>query len=68
MQLTLPLVSFIIFLQLPAGKKLFICTTLIISIILTFFKFIKRKFLDYKEKVEEAEAKPAEEQIVVDVK
>lgn len=68
MQLTLPLVSFIIFLQLPAGKKLFICTTLIISIILTSFKFIKRKFLDYKEKVEEAEGKPAEEQIVVDVK
>lgn len=68
MQLTLPLVSFIIFLQLPAGKKLFICTTLIISIILTTFKYIKRKFLDYKEKVEEAESKPVQEQVVVDVK
>ncbi len=68
MQLTLPIVSFIIFLQLPAGKKLFICTTLIISIILTTFKYIKRRFLDYREKVEAAESAPDVEQVVVDVK
>lgn len=68
MQLTLPLVSFIIFLQLPAGKKLFICTTLIISIVMTTFKYIKRRFLDYKDKVEEAETKPPQEQVVVTVK
>jgi len=68
MQLTLPLVSFIIFLQLPAGKKLFICTTLIISIILTTFKYIRRKFLDYKARFEAAEDKPVEEQVVVAVK
>lgn len=40
-QLTLPIGSYIIFSQLPAGKKLFIITTLIFSIGYTAFRQIK---------------------------
>mgnify|MGYP000379611558 CR=1 FL=1 len=47
LQLILPLVSFGIFMFLPAGKKLFIITTLIISFILIIYKFIRRKIQDH---------------------
>lgn len=68
LQLVLPVVSFFIFLFLPAGKKLFIITALIVSIILVLYKFIRRKFEDYRAKVEAREAAAQEERVVVDVK
>jgi YidC/Oxa1 family membrane protein insertase len=68
LQLTLPILSFLIFMFMPAGKKLFVITTLIFSILLTIVKFIRRKFLDYKEKVEKKEqsqgSQSAEEKLV----
>lgn len=66
LQLTLPIISFLIFMNLPAGKKLFVITTLIFSIILTFLKFIKRRFYAYREKHQAQ--KPAEEKVVVAMK
>lgn len=65
MQLILPVVSFIIFLGLPAGKKLFIITTLLFSIVLGIYRAVKRAFADYKHKKESQTA--AGEQVVVDV-
>jgi YidC/Oxa1 family membrane protein insertase len=56
MQLTLPVVSFLIFMGLPAGKKLFVITTLIFSIILSLIRFMRRKFADYRDKAEKNEA------------
>lgn len=78
LQLTLPVVSFLIFMQLPAGKKLFVITTLIVSIILTLGQYIVRKFNSYKDKQAEQEAAaeaiaaglqaPPDEKVVVEVK
>ncbi len=70
LQFILPIVSFFIFLGLPAGKKVFIITTLIISIILNSIKTIRYRFKKYREKVEaqEAAAADGQEQVVVDVK
>jgi heme/copper-type cytochrome/quinol oxidase subunit 4 len=73
LQLTLPLVAFLIFMRLPAGKKLFVITTLCFSIVLTLLQFIYRRFMSYKEKVEEQEAAEAagetpEEKVVVAIK
>jgi len=67
-QLALPLVSFFVFMFLPAGKKLFVIVTLMASIVITLYKVIKRKFNDYKEKMEAKTAEPPEEKVVVDVK
>ena len=39
LQLILPVVSFLVFMAMPAGKKLFIITTLIISIILALYRW-----------------------------
>lgn len=65
LQLILPIVSFFVFLFLPAGKKLFVITSLIFSIILTLYRVTKYRFELYQEK----KAKAAEgEQIVVDIK
>lgn len=60
-QLVLPVVSFLIFMGLPAGKKLFVITALWFSIILTIYKFFHNKYLDYVEKVarEQVEADAA---------
>jgi len=66
LQFTLPVLSFLIFIFMPAGKKLFVITTLIFSIILTLFKFVKRKFYVYKEK--KSQPQPPEEKVVVTVK
>lgn len=44
MQLTLPIVSYLIFSVMPAGKKLFVIVTLIFSIVLTLSKFVWRRF------------------------
>ncbi len=72
LQLILPIVSFFIFMLLPAGKKLFIITTLIFSIVLTLYKYIRHKYAEYKLKVAEKEAAQAaanqSEKVVVDVK
>lgn len=69
MQLILPVVSFIIFLSLPSGKKLFVITTLSFSIVLGLFRAVQRVFSDYKHKKEKREAERAanSEQVVVDV-
>lgn len=56
MQLILPVVSFLIFMALPAGKKLFVITTLIFSIVLKSIMVVRRKFEAYKIKKEEEEA------------
>lgn len=75
LQLVLPLVSFIIFMGLPAGKKLFVITTLCFSILLTIFKAVRRKYYDLQEKWEEKRRESekiasgeAEEKIVVEVR
>lgn len=43
LQLVLPIVSFLIFMQLPAGKKLFVITSLTFSIIFKLVQLIVRK-------------------------
>ncbi|MBP7740621.1 YidC/Oxa1 family membrane protein insertase [Candidatus Woesebacteria bacterium] len=72
LQLVLPLVSFLIFMGLPAGKKLFVITSLIFSIILTIYKIIKRKLDHFHDSQIEQEAakteEPATEKIVVATK
>lgn len=75
LQLFLPLVSFIIFMGLPAGKKLFVIVTLWFSIVLTTARAVLRAFGVYKEKklaVDETEsdelAPTSQEELVVDVK
>lgn len=74
MQFFFPVVSFLIFIYLPAGKKLFVITTLFISTVLSIVKFIYRKFKEYEakmiEKQEQAanEQKIEEEKILVEVK
>jgi YidC/Oxa1 family membrane protein insertase len=67
MQLTLPIVSFIVFMALPAGKKLFIITSLVISIIIVSFKAIRRKYLDYvaQQEAKEKELEAKTESLVV---
>lgn len=67
LQFVLPIISFFIFLFLPAGKKLFVITTLIFSTILTIYRITMRKFLAYKEKQEQPPLPPGE-QLVVEVK
>lgn len=64
MQLVLPVVSFMIFMGLPAGKKLFVITTLIFSIILKATLLIQQKYQAYKFKKEE-EAEVSDEPVVV---
>jgi len=57
LQLTLPIVSFLVFMFLPAGKKLFIITTLIFSILFKMYRIISSWFYAMFNK----EEKPAEE-------
>jgi membrane protein insertase Oxa1/YidC/SpoIIIJ len=45
LQVILPLMSFAIFMFLPAGKKLFIITTLLFSAMLMIVKMVRRKYL-----------------------
>jgi YidC/Oxa1 family membrane protein insertase len=70
LQLILPVVSFFVFMFLPAGKKLFIITTLLISILLTLYKYVKHRFEAYKLKAEEEQAAHSEgdQKLVVDMK
>lgn len=72
MQLTLPIMSFIVFMWMPAGKKIFVITSLIVSILISIFRGIRRKFLIYKLRKEHEEQARLEgkevETVVVDVK
>ncbi len=68
MQFILPVVSFLIFMYLPAGKKLFVITTLIISFILICYKVIRRKFNYYVETKTAQTEVVTEEKVVVEVK
>lgn len=66
MQFVLPVVSFFVFLGLPAGKKLFVITTLCFSILLAGYRAIKIRFTDYARKKEkEAAAQAAGEEPLV---
>ena len=56
MQLVLPLISFFVFMGLPAGKKLFVITALWFSILLTIYKWIRRKIQDHQAKIEAEQA------------
>lgn len=66
-QLVLPVVSFLIFMTLPAGKKLFVITTLSFSILITFIRAVQVRFEEYKAKIAAKEANQSD-QVVVDVK
>jgi len=68
-QLFFPIVSFLVFMFLPAGKKLFIITTLLFSIVLLIIKIIRWKFAAYSAKKEAEElADPQDEKVIVDIK
>ncbi len=66
MQLVLPIISFIVFMRFPAGKKLFVITALIISLILILYKFVRRKIEDYDAEKAEAEKKKLEEKHIAE--
>lgn len=70
LQLVLPLLSFVIFMGLPAGKKLFVISTLVITLILMIFKYIRRRLDEYKLEQEEKErlAAQGQESILVSTK
>lgn len=76
MQLVLPVVSFLIFITMPSGKKLFIITTLIVSIVIASVRAVIRKFNAYKDKKEAQfaadqvaqETGQSQEKIVVETK
>lgn len=67
-QLVLPVVSFIFFSFMPAGKKLFVITTVIFSIVLTILRLILVRFDLYQQKQEakEAQSDGADEPIVIE--
>lgn len=46
LQVALPVVSFLVFMFLPAGKKLFIITTLLFSMLLMILKAVRRRFME----------------------
>ncbi len=66
-QLLLPIVSFGFFAFMPAGKKLFVITTVICSIILTIVRLILVRFDLYKQK-QDAKVASAGDQVLVDTK
>lgn len=66
-QILLPIVSFLFFAFMPAGKKLFVITTVIFSIILTIIRLVLVRFDLYKQKQEE-KAALVDEQVLVDTK
>lgn len=65
-QLLLPVISLLFFAFMPAGKKLFVITTVIFSIILTAVRLILVRFDLYKKKQEDARI--AEERVLVETK
>ena len=70
LQLVLPLISFIVFSQLPAGKKLFVIVTLLFSLALIIGRAISLKLQEIRDRIEQKEemAKSQQEQVLVDVK
>jgi len=70
LQLILPLISLLVFMTLPAGKKLFVITTLIISLILIIYKYTRRRYVQFLADREEKErlAAVAQEQLLVAIK
>ncbi len=73
MQLLLPVLSFIIFLRFPAGKKIFVITALMFSLIVLIYKYIRRKISAYVLEVAEKELREQmgeqePEKIVVETK
>lgn len=56
LQLILPIMSFLIFMFLPAGKKLFIITTLLFSMLLMLIKLVRRRWIRAFPKPEELAA------------
>ncbi|MBP7875979.1 YidC/Oxa1 family membrane protein insertase [Candidatus Woesebacteria bacterium] len=66
-QLVLPIVSFLFFAFMPAGKKLFVITTVIFSIVLTIVRLVLVRFDLYKQKQEEKAAQ-VEERVLVETK
>jgi membrane protein insertase Oxa1/YidC/SpoIIIJ len=69
LQLVLPLVSFLVFMGLPAGKKLFVITTLCFSIALTSIRAARRAWADLQERFNKRQEKKenTEEKIVEEV-
>ena len=55
LQLTLPIVSFVVFMFLPAGKKLFVITALVFSIALKIFRITSEWFYHLFNRGEEQE-------------
>ena len=70
LQVTLPIISFVIFAFLPAGKKLFVITTIVFSILLTLGLAVRKKAYDIAERLrlKDAEKAKNEEKVLVDVK
>ncbi len=69
LQVILPIVSFMIFSQLPAGKKLFVITTLLFSLCVVFVRAVIKKVYDLQEKlaIKDKAEESKEEKVVVDV-
>lgn len=63
MELTLPIVSFMIFAFLPAGKKLFVITALIFSIVYKLFRMIQQFFKTLMPSPAQEEAEEESKQI-----
>lgn len=59
LQLVLPLVSFLVFMGLPAGKKLFVITTLWFSFGLLLIRFVQQRFQDFSARMEARQAASA---------
>ena len=55
-QLVLPVVAFVLFIGLPAGKKLFVITTLIFSILLKLVMVVRQKLEAHRLKKEAEES------------
>lgn len=68
LQLIMPVISFVIFSQLPAGKKLFVITTLSFSIMLTLGRAIVKKAYEIQDRLHKQDNASKEEKVVVDVK
>lgn len=59
LQLVLPAISFLVFLNLPAGKKLFVIVTLMISWLIQLYKIVKNRIEDALSKQQAAAAAAA---------
>ncbi len=68
LQLVLPVVAFVIFMSLPAGKKLFVITSLSFSILFKLIQIAYRKFKSYGQEAEDEEVSSSDEIIVVSQK